>query len=99
MIPDVDAPTEIVGAGLDVEYCAGTWRVDPVRRNAEGVTVYAVGLEAAGCLVCPILPILPIFEPRPAAEKAVLFGVLIIEAIRKGLVEPVIRLARIDIIV
>src|SRR5258708_40230700 len=72
---------EMVRAGLDVEDRAGARRVDPVRRYAEVVAVDPVCLQPAGCLVGPVLAVLAVLEPRPAAEEPVLFRMLVIEAI------------------
>src|SRR5262249_8164896 len=53
----------------------------------------------ASGFVCPVLPVFPILEPRPAPEETVLFRMLIIESVRYCRVTPVIGLAGIEIVV
>ena len=74
-------------------------REDPVRGEAAVVAVDAVGLQAAGGFVGPVLPVFAILQPGPAAEEAVLFRMLIVEAIGDSAVTPVVRLGDAEIVV
>ena len=73
-----------------------------VRRLPNGpavVAIDAVGHQSASRFVGPVLPVFTILQPRPASEEAVLFGVLIIEAVGQRAITPVVGLGHSDVVI
>lgn len=90
---------EVIDGSLHVEHGVAAGSEDVVGGEAAVIAIDAVGLKTTGGFEGPVLAVFTVFEPGPAAEEAVLFGKVVIEAIGEGAVAPVVGLGDTEVVV